>query len=46
MSRSNIHSMHFGIKSIANIAAKIWNKIPKEIEEASSLTGFKGKIKI
>ena len=24
LSRSNIHSMHFGIESIANIAAKIW----------------------
>ena len=24
LSRSNIHSMHSGIESIANIAAKIW----------------------
>ena len=40
-----IHFMHFGIESIANIAAKIWNKIPNKIKEASSLTVFKNKIK-
>ena len=45
LSRSNIHSTHFGIESIANIAAKIWNKIPNEIKEACSLTVFKSKIK-
>ena len=28
LSRSNIHSTYFGIESILNIAAKIWNKIP------------------
>ena len=38
LSKSNIHSAHFGIESIANIAAKIWGKIPNEIKEASSLT--------
>ena len=45
LSKSNIHSAHFGIESIANIAAKIWNKIPNEIKEAGSLTVFKSKIK-
>ena len=45
LSRSNIHSTHFGIESLANIAAKIWNKIPKEIKEASSLTVLKSNIK-
>ena len=45
LSRSNTHSMHFGVESIANIAAKIWNKIPNKIKEASSLTVFKSKIK-
>ena len=38
LSRSNIHSKYFGIESIVNIAAKIWNKIPNEIKEACSLT--------
>ena len=45
LSRSNIHSTHFGIESIANIAAKIWNKMPNEIKETCSLTIFKSKIK-
>ena len=44
LSRLNIHSTHFGIDSIANIAAKIWNKIRNE-KEASSYTVFKSKIK-
>ena len=44
LSRSNIHSTHFRIESIANIATKIWNKIPKEIKEACSLTVFKSEI--
>ena len=46
LSRSNIHSTHFGIESIANIAPKIWNKIPNEIKEASSLSVFKSNIKL
>ena len=45
LSRSNSHSTHFGTESIANIAAKIWNRIPNEIKEACSLTNFKSKIK-
>ena len=44
LSRSNIHSTHFGIEAIANITAKIWNKIPNVIKEASSITVFKSKI--
>ena len=45
LSRSNIHTTHFGIESIANFAAKIWNKILNEIKEASSLTVFKSTVK-
>ena len=45
LSQSNIHSTHFGIESIASIAAKRWNKIPNEIKEACSLTVFKSKNK-
>ena len=43
--KSNIQSRHFGIKSIANIVAKILNKIPKELKEASSVTIFQSKFK-
>ena len=45
LSRSNIHSEHFGIESIANIAAKIKNRIPNKIKEAGYLTVLKSKIK-
>ena len=45
LSGSNIHCTHFGIESIANIAAKIWNEIPNKIEEACTSTIFKSKIK-
>ena len=44
LTRSNIHATHFGIESIANIAAKIWCKMPNEIKEACSHTVFKYKI--
>ena len=40
LSRSNIHSTHFGIESIANIAAKIWNKILNEIKDVTSIAAF------
>ena len=45
LSTSNIHSMHFGIESTANITAKIWNKTLNEIKEACSLTVFKVRLK-
>ena len=44
LSRSNVHSTDFGIESITNIAAKIWNKIPHETKEACSLAVFRSKI--
>ena len=37
--------MHFGIESTANIAAKIWSKIPNEIKKVCFSTIFKSKIK-
>ena len=43
-SKSDIHYMHFGIDSIANIVPKILNKIPSKIKEASSLTVLKSKL--
>ena len=44
LARSNIHSTHFGIESIANIATKIWNKMPNKIKGAP-LMFFKVKLK-
>ena len=37
--------MHLRIEPIANIAAKIWNKIPNEIQEAKPLQFSKAKLK-
>ena len=37
--------MPFGIKSIAIIAANLWNKISNKMKEVSSLTFFKVKLK-
>ena len=45
LSRSNIQSTHFGIQSIVDIAAKIWNKISNDFKEASFVTVFKSKTK-
>lgn len=45
LARSNIHSTHLKIESIANIAPKIWSKIPSDIKEVGSLTDFKIKTK-
>ena len=45
LSRSNIHSTIFGIESIANIAAKIWNKVPNKIKVLCSFTVLKVKSK-
>ena len=45
LSRSDIHSTHFGIEFFANIAAKILKKMPNEIKETCSHTVFESKIK-
>ena len=45
LSRSNIDSTHFGIESVAKIAAKTCYEIPNKIKEASSRTVFKIRIK-
>ena len=40
----SIYSTNFGIEFIANISAKMWNKIPNESKEESSLTVLQSKI--
>ena len=45
LSGSNIHSTHFGIESIANIAAKIWNNHLKKLKKHASLQLLKVKLK-
>ena len=43
--RVNVKTTNFGVESITNIGAKIWDIIPKEIKESKSLAIFKSKIK-
>ena len=41
----NIHSVHFGISSLAYLAPKIWSIVPKDLKNESSVISFKKKIK-
>ena len=45
LNRVNIKTTNFGIESITNIGAKIWDKVPKDIKDSESLAIFKSKIK-
>ena len=43
--RRNIQTTHYGIETISNLGAKIWDLLPEQIKNASSLSVFKTKIK-
>ena len=45
LTRRNIQATHHGIETISNLGAKIWDLLPEEIKNASSLSVFKTKIK-
>ena len=45
LTRRNIRTTHHGIETISNLGAKIWDLLPEEIKNASSLSVFKTKIK-
>ena len=45
LTRRNIRTTHYGIEIISNLGAKIWDLLPGEIKNASSLSVFKTKIK-
>ena len=45
LARKNIRTTQYGIESIANLGAKLWNLLPGEIKNSSSLTVFKNKIR-
>ena len=46
LTRRNIRTTHYGIETISNLGAKIWDLLPEEIKNASPLSVFKTKIKI
>ena len=43
--RKNIRTTQYGIEGVSNLGAKLWNLLPGEIENNSSLTVFKNKIR-
>ena len=45
LTRRNIRTAHYGIETISNLGAKIWDLLPQEIKHASSVSIFKTKIK-
>ena len=45
LTRRNIRTTHYGIETISDLGAKIWNLLPEEIKNTSSLSIFKTKIK-
>ena len=44
LTQRNILTTHYGIEAIYNLGAKIWDLLPEEIKNASSLSVFKTKI--
>ena len=45
VAQKNIRTMQYGIESVSNLGAKLWNLLPGEIKYSSSLTVFKNKIR-
>ena len=43
--RKNIRTIQYGIESVLNLGAKLWNLLPGEIKDSSFLTVFKNKIR-
>ena len=43
LTRRNIRTTHYGIEKISNLGAKIWDRLPEEIKNASSLSFLKPK---
>ena len=44
LARKNIWTTQYGIESVSNLGAKLWNLLPGEIKSSSFLTVFKNKI--
>ena len=45
LARKNIRTTQYGIESVSSLGAKLWNLLPGEIKNSSSLTVFKNKIR-
>ena len=45
LARKNIRTTQYGIESVSNLGAKLWNLLPGKIKNSSSLTVFINKIR-
>ena len=45
LAQKNIRTTQYGVESVSNLGAKLWNLFPGEIKYSSSLTVFKNKIR-
>ena len=45
LNSTNIKTVYYGTESISHLAPKIWEQVPEDIKDVSSLVIFKRKIK-
>ena len=45
LARNNIRTTQYGIESVSNLEAKLWNLLPREIKNSSSLSVFNNKVR-
>ena len=45
LARKNIQTTQYGIESVSNLGAKLWDLLPGEIKSSSSLSVFKNNIR-
>ena len=45
LARNNMRTTQYGIDSVSNLGAKLWNLLPGGIKNSSSLTVFKNEIR-
>ena len=45
-SSRNVKTVRYGLQTISYMAPKIWNLVPKEMKQVTTLNEFKAKIKI
>ena len=45
-SSRNVKTVRYALQTISYMAPKIWNLVPKEMKQVTTLNGFKAKIKI
>ena len=44
LARNNIRTTQYGIESVSNLGGKLWNLLPREIKNRSSLSVFNNKV--